>query len=433
MDLFPFIALFLSVLVPTFYRGFYSPAGLTTLISLFFILLINFNRRIEKEKLSGDTGLSLLRFAFISVYFLSLFFSDSIYQTDAVAAAILTVIPLLLVPVVVSFARPQAEYSGSTARRRFVFLLAAALILRILVIIASPKPAIDVFVMLREGPLAALSLKNPYNVPYSQVYPGVRGNYFTYWPFSFLIQIPFIFFFGDPRVLFSLADIGTALLIYFWGRKKEPAVLLALIYLFRPNALFIIEQSWLAPLASFFVILTFYFWEKRKNRGILTGLALAGITGLQPYYGILLPFLIRGNKGKENIKLLFTFILTLSLIVLPFYFWNPAEFLDQTFGFYFRNAGNLPSVPMYLSLNFNTLYFSLFRKDLPFIVSFAFMASVLIYVLAVVNRYQRAALRLLGLGLVFLNFYMFNRFAFINYYYFVSGIIIFWLNDLLSA
>ena len=376
--------------------------------------------------------MTIYQFLFIIIYTLFLFFSGGIYQTEIIPSILITVYPFLIFPLVLTYLLPLSKLSKNQRLSRFYFLLFSAVLLRIFIIIASPKPMIDVYTMLKEAPLSLLSRSNPYDTSYSQVYPGVVPNYFTYWPVSILLEIPFVVIFKDPRILFVLADLGSAFLIYLLGKKSFLAEILVLIFLFRPNSNFIIEQSWLAPLSLFLFLLIYYALEKnyRKTAAVASGL----LVGIQPYYLlIILPlfFLCRLNK-----KMIASFISTLVLTVLPFFLINPARFLENTI-IHFLRPGRENPAPVYLSLNLNTFIHTLTNSDIPFLVSGSLLLLIILIITYKLWRLKHKFLLkssrsdyskiLLGVVIFSYSFYFLFRQAFINYYYFATGLIILWL------
>src|SRR3990167_4985520 len=146
-----------------------------------------------------------------------------------------------------------------------VFIIFYAAFLRFLMIKGSPYPAIDVFIILREAPLKLLEGLNPYNSLFTYVFPGIFPDYYAYWPASFILELPFIVIFKDPRILLILADLFASVLIFVIGGKSRTSLFLSMIYLFRPVSLGIIEASWLTPLDFFLICLITFVFYKNKN------------------------------------------------------------------------------------------------------------------------------------------------------------------------
>ena len=95
---------------------------------------------------------------------------------------------LLLLPVLFLL---QKRPAGRDTLPAFIFFLIYAFFLRMLMLIGSPSPGIDVFIILKEAPLKLLQGINPYRTLYTAVFPGVVPDYYGYWPASFFFTLPF--------------------------------------------------------------------------------------------------------------------------------------------------------------------------------------------------------------------------------------------------
>lgn len=412
--------LFFLIISTTFQYGYFSLPGLTAvLISFVFLMLLFFRNKFTANILQKQS--ETLPLIFIIIYTLFIFFSGGIYQERTTASFALLLIPLALFPLVLTFAVKLPD-TVSLLKNRFKILLFFALFLRFLIIMASPSPRIDTFVILKEAPQAFLSGRNPYETVYSKIYQNVEPNYYSYWPASFLLEVPFVTFFSDPRILFIIADIGAALLLYHLGKRTKEAQLYSLIYLFRPNSNFIIEQSWLTPLAFFLVALSLLLSIKKRYSfsGIIWGL----LVGLKPDYLLAVPFLWFLTHGNRKAILLFLF--TVGVVVLPFLFTRPNEFINQTILLYLLPGEKIP-IPIHLSLNLNTLFYHIFGRDLPFLLPGAVFAIFFTGVLYHLKLNNTGKTVILGMTVTFFCFYLLFRQAFINYYYFVTGLLILWL------
>lgn len=422
-------ALFLSILITTFHFGFFSWAGFTLLLGLigilFFLFFFPYSFSEEKKNLSAS-----LPCCFILVYSLFLFGRSGIYQTEFFSSSLLSFLPALLFPLVLTYGFLSSRLSDDAKKNRFTFLLIAALVFRLLIIIASPKPIVDVFTILKEAPLAISTGANPYDTVFSQVYKGVETNYYAYWPASFILEAPFVFLFGDPRLLLAFADMGSAILLFLLGKKSEHAQILSLLYLFRPNSLFVIEQSWLTPLVFFLTLLSFYFMERKKE--ILAGITLGVLTSVQPLYSVVALFLFPSLRSLR--RGIISFTITVSSLVTPFILWNPSQFIEKTILVYFKPLSAIPTIPVHLSLNLNTAFFTLTGRDIPFLFSFIPLVALTIFIFfRLFSLYQHAGKIPLALCLFFFSFYFLFRQSFINYYYLSGGFLLLWFVRLLQT
>src|SRR3989338_6498056 len=233
-------ALLLAILVTAFNRGFFSYPSFFLLTGLIFILFKLFFR-ITKIDLSRLTV--ILKFVLLTSFILFIYIPGGIYQTNFTALAIINILPLIFLPVlyILLFQKNREHLK----KRLYILFILLAVVERILIIIASPEPVIDVFVILKEAPLKLLAGANPYTAIYSGVYQGTVTDYYPYWPYTIFTMLPAVLLFRDPRILLLLADVIGGIVIYFWGSRNYQSILLSMIYLFRPNSIFIIEQSWL--------------------------------------------------------------------------------------------------------------------------------------------------------------------------------------------
>lgn len=426
------VGIFLSIIISAFYRGFISLPGIACVLCLYILLLILFfNKNFFHEK-KIDTTLILSYLLTVS-YTLFLFFNNGIYQTEIVPSILIGLFPIFILPIIISYLFTYEDLPVRQRMLRFGFLLCAAFALRLLMVWASPKPIIDVYTILKEAPQFLLQGINPYNTQFSEVYQGVVSNYYPYWPLSFLLEIPFMAIFEDPRILMVLSDVAAAFLIYLIGRKTIVAEILSLIYLFRPNSLFIIEQSWLVNLEFLFFILTFYFSVKKSS--LLSGVFLGCLLGVKPHYLPVAPFILL--YAKDRMKSFFGAFMLLVVLVVPFIIWDKTAFWQQTIGAFFQPNSGLWWIPYPSAMSLNALYFRIFGNNIPFWASIMVLAIVYILIFSkIVKKNNVSPLPypeiLLGIIIFFLTFNLFFRLSFINQYYFIGSLVILWSNLLIN-
>lgn len=431
--LFPLI-LFFSIIITTYNRGFFSLPAFTVLCSLVILLFYYFYEEVKNffAQTKEFTSSMLLTLVFLITYTLFLFNSSGIYEMNSSYSLFLTFLPILAYPLVLTYAISRINLSHKSKITRFVFLIFLAFALRWLMIMASPAPVIDVFTILKEAPVKFLSLINPYNTVYSTVYTGQILDYYPYWPVSFLLQIPFLMIFNDPRFLLIIADILSAIMLYIIGKKTLSSETLSLIYLFRPNSNFLVEQSWLTPLIFLLSLLGFYFVTKKKDRlgGTISGLLI----GIQPVFAVMVPFYCLLTKNTKKFLLISASIA--GIFVVPFMIWDSASFIDRTIAVYFKPPALVPTIPLYMSLNLNTFMHFFTGRDMPAVLSMVILSILLLVILKTLYSlrlkltpgyeidYQSVVV--LAMSLFLLNFYFLFRQAFINYYYLFSDFIILW-------
>ena len=265
-------------------------------------------------------------------------------------------------------------YLGEKSRikSRFKYLLLISLFLSIAIILMSPNPYIDTFVGIKEGVLMLFRGINPYankidNIPLSPSY----SSYFSYWPSVLLFNAPFVFLSGDPRFTSIVANMITAIVMHKILKKNSSggsfSEILPLIYLFNPVSFLIIWKSWIDPLAICLFTLFVYFLLSNRRFISLIFLALATMTRqnlflVWPLVWKFLPF-----KKRNIISLILPFL----ILMLPFYFWNPADFINNGI---LRYAAHF--APRYDSLSLNTFVHSFSSQDLDKRVYFGILSLI---------------------------------------------------------
>ncbi len=173
----------------------------------------------------------LLRFSVLISVILALMFYGGLYQGGTVI--ILLSKSLLFASAVLIF----YEYFGNGkiftqkfGKLVFPALITIAVILRFLMLVSSPAPVIDVFVLLKEGPLALWrGHSNPYTIEYSRVYENIKPDSFGYFPgVIYLALLPDLFF-GEPRIVLVVMELLFVYMLFKVARSKVVARLLGLL------------------------------------------------------------------------------------------------------------------------------------------------------------------------------------------------------------
>ena len=201
--------------------------------------------------------------------------------------------------------------------------------------------------------------KNPYavtffNTPleqwhYSETVINPALFHFVMMPWYFLFSLPFYFlsmsFFGFFDGRMPLLFLFFFLLFLAWRlikASKESRQLFLVLLAFNPATL----GYFLEGRADVFMF-TFLFWSwfllKKKRyslAGIPLALAFATKQSAWPIFPFYLAFLWWQNKKnfQQTVKNILPFVVTFSIIVLPFFLWDSKAFLDSTI---FYLAGSL--------------------------------------------------------------------------------------------
>ena len=338
--------------------------------------------------------------------------------TDKNAVTLIQILSsLLLLPAVFLIVRKKIQ---SNILPVLIFFLTFGFILRMIMLIGSPHPSIDVYIILREAPAKILNLINPYQTLYTYVFPGIIPDYYAYWPASIFLELPFVLIFNDPRYLLLLSDLAASVLLFILGGRNTSSLLISLLYLFRPMSLAITEASWLTPLNFFLITAVFFVLKKSKNyflAGFLTGV----LTSVQFFFVLL--FIYLAKSLNLNKKFILSFLLTVALFVLPFFLLNPHNFLSQKINVYYQSPPH-PSILIHTSLSLNTLFYNFTGQDLPQLLIYGLY---LIIFLITLKKSENVMDSLYGFTLMFLSVFIFGRQAFINYYYFIASLLLLFL------
>jgi hypothetical protein len=166
-------------------------------------------------------------------------------------------------------------------------------------IVWNPRPAIDVWAGLQEGPAALAQGLNPYSTPMASarrlgmIFGHPWENY-VYPPTTLLLTWPFVSLTGDVRYLYLLADLGSALLLVRLGRRlgagllRRSCELAGLLVVFHSHSL---AKAWLEPVL-FPPLVGLVLLEIRRPAGraqaVLAGLLLS----VKQYTIFLMPLLV---------------------------------------------------------------------------------------------------------------------------------------------
>jgi len=276
---------------------------------------------------------------------------------------------------------------------------------------------------------------NPYSGTYSEVYPGIVTAY-GYGPLTILLELPFIAVFRDPRMLLIISDILCGFLIYLIGKRSYFAEIMTLIFLFRPNSLFITEQSFIINLETLLIFLFIYFWStaRTKMNAVLSGSVLGCLLSVKFLYLIHLPLYVIVS-GRNKIKQMVAgFSFTFLLIVVPFALWNFHDLYINTFaGWLAPPSQEMKSIPYSNSLSLNAISLFITGGNIPTVLFFIVFLSIYIAIsfrlfrLRKESEERKISYTVLGLVIITLSFYMLFKASFINQYYSISSLIVVWL------
>lgn len=290
---------------------------------------------------------------------------------------------------------------------------------------ASPNPWIDVFVFQRDGVAALMHGTNPYAITFPNIYgngvyygPGMIANGrvlfgYVYFPLTLLMVLPGTWIFGDTRFaqLFAIALVALSLGA---GRTKgtiglAAAALLVLL----PRGYFVLEQSWTEPLVL--VTLALVVWSA-KHRPRLLPYAVGLFFASKQYAVIAAPvglLLIWGMPWRDAAAFIGKVALTGIVVTLPFVLWSPRDFYHSVVELQFYQPFRDDA------LSVLAWYKRTHHVEPP--VWLAFAGAIAGSALALLRLPRNAAGFAGGVAVALFLFIAFNKQAFCNYYFLVSG------------
>jgi hypothetical protein len=262
------------------------------------------------------------------------------------------VIKLLAVAALLLAASYLSRSAGWIARRRFAALILLAVALRVLILLSSPSPKIDVFISQGAAGAGLLEGKNVYTMKLASPYePGRLIPNFGYPPSVIYCNCISWELFKDVRAVWVICDVLAALLLYFLARRFNPGEkgarlcqLLPLTFLFLPRSLFVIEQSWTEPLVV--VSLAGFVLAAASGRspgltGALLGLWLSG----KQYVVLAIPMVLKLRRWRAA-----TWICAVAVglaLVLPFAIWDFHAMMENIFSFFVKSEGRPDALSLY--------------------------------------------------------------------------------------
>lgn len=386
-----------------FSKGFFSFQSIAVLLVVLFLypFIVFRQKKKIKEILTPQSLLIILSVLSVGLY-------GGLYQTN-VALYILSIFALGLSVILVLFL--ISEKKENKVFRVYLLIFTFAILVRILMIWSSPIPYIDVFDYLKYGALGFLHGINPYSNTYTRLYQDLVPDSYPYLPGMLYLSLPFVSIFNDPRHLFALSEIGTALLVYKLIGKRQIRYIYSLLFLFNPISLYMIEESYTEPLLVFLLVVI--GWMIKDKKFIFASLVFGVTLATKQYIILLIPIFFRLFSGiKSKIIMFCISIIAAGLIILPFYFWNPVDFLHDAV--FLQHEFN----PRYEGLTVSSLFYRSVGIPYNFKVSIAVIGVFLIaiYSLLKVNLARFFYMS----SFIFLIFFIFNKWAFMNYYYLIA-------------
>lgn len=307
-----------------------------------------------------------------------------------------------------------------------VALLATHLALGVWTIRAqAAPPGIDVYMFQRDAVAALLAGVNPYAIDFPNPYPTgayygpgmvVDGRLtfgFVYPPLSaFLSVVGGVL--GDVRYA-QLGAMTLAAAFMAYTRRGALGGLAAALFLFTPRNFFVLEQSWTEPFVVLFVAATVWCAARHPRAApYALGLFLA----VKQYAVLALPLALLIGRPPMTFagfrRIAVPAVIVAAVVTLPLFLWEPAGFLRAVVELQFYQPFRSEALS-YLGLWAGR------GGQPPFGTGVAFAVAAVVMGLALWRVARTPAGFALGVAALFLAFFVLNKQAFANYYFFVIG------------
>ena len=410
-----------------FTHGFYSFSGVV-IILVSFVLLIFSYKYPSYERNKNRNLLFFAKFILIQSSIFSLLLYGGLYQVNIFSIVQISQILLMIafiLTLLYLFNRPLVF-----VKSKFKYLIVIFIIVHFLMIVSSPDPKIDIFRSLKYGSAGLLSLKNPYQEVYPQLYHDKILNYFSYFPTILFYFFPFQIIFGDVRVGIVFAQLLIAFLLYrlFKKNKIQPVMsqILILIFLYFPLNSYITEQSFVDVIIVLGIILLFYYVYYPVNNDKFLYLSSILLMNTKQIFFVLTPlFLFRNNYLKDMKSVIKCYFFS-SLLSLPFFLWSWRDFLYDTVLIYFQPP---QGVSADASLNIRSLLVNFFHITVNQNI-FLILAGVLLLIVLYKSNSQKNSL-FRGFSIFFLGFFIVGSIAYMNHYYLAASLILIYICSLI--
>jgi hypothetical protein len=282
---------------------------------------------------------------------------------------------------------------------------------------ALAQPPVDVWTVQTAGAKALLEGLNPYEVVRMQdsgPRPGAFDVPYVYAPAHLLVTIPALLVAGDVRyaMLVAVLVAGVAMRVLAHD-ERLPALAQdapALAFWLAPKLYLILEVGWTDPVSLMWIAVAVAAYVARRPTAtaLLVGAALASkqsMFWLAPIAGWLLGF------SSRQWLLMFG---VAAATVVPFAAWNPKALLHANFGF-------LSSLP-HRADGLTITNWARMKLGFGWPPAVAFLLAAGVVFLSARRLPRGAASFTLAATLAFFVTFAFNKWAFANYYLFLTGL-----------
>lgn len=407
----------------------YSISGiyLYLLTSILFVFLIFLKNKIYFFKSDYQTLLSLTLFFFLTLYFTVNYIDINGQLSWAMVLNRFTIFFATFLSIFYFSTIQKSKILNFFQKYKFPLFIICAIVIHLTVLRVVRIPDIDLYSILKNGPVDLLQFKNPYETytySLSLKAQDFRYTHYAYGPASLFLFLPFDIIFKEPRYLLFIANFVTAYCLYKISKgiskNQHASELLALIFLFIPRNVHFFTLSFTDILiTSLFAIAMLAVYKKKV---FVTAVGISLLLGVKIFYGFPLIFLLK-NKWFRQFKLIGLTILLVAIYHLPFFILNPYAMYKSMVDI---NTGQKTT----LFLQQNTITFGTFvsRQFSAFPPDYFFYSMLIFWIILfwlIFKKSQDISNTLIKVSFAFTTMLFWGPIAMANYYFFASSILLF--------
>lgn len=323
--------------------------------------------------------------------------------------------------------KPQIKFLNFIFNKKFLILLVCSLVIQISLLRVLKEPNVDIFKIVKFGPIHLLSGQNPYDSPglnNQKTFQYYNYEFYTYGPATIFLFLPSVILFGDPRILLIFCNFLIAFCLYKISKKYSKdqlqSEMLALIYLFHPRYPNLIIYSVTDVLIVGLLAFAFYSYSKKQiNR---FALSLGAVAGIKIFYALPLIFLLK-YKSFPFKKILIIGLLSLLMFYLPFLIADYYKIFYSTVLFHLSQTYTLYLQQSVVTLaSFINRQWGFFPPPTIFLVINLLLITFFWFIIKKTNNFSEVLVRV---SFVFLVFLFFSQQALSSYYFTASTFILF--------
>ena len=229
-------------------------------------------------------------------------------------------------------------------------------------------------------------------------------------------------FFRDFRIGYAVA-LGAAAVLISRMQRNEHSCVIALLFITAPSTSFILNQGWIEPLSLFLLAVASWCWFRAPRAfPFVLGLFFVSKQYLLPLFPLVFLLAPGPLRSRSTMMFLAKVVGAMCTVTLPLALLNLPAFVHSVVLAHVRTPFRADSMSY-------AIWFPHNMRSVWSLVSFALCLFVMAVFLC--SRKRGYKNFLLALTTALFAFFIFNKQAFANYYYFVSSSI--WLLLSVSA